>query len=126
MRVSKNKLNPHLEKELFETLHQTIADLKNPTEVEEFLKTFLSETEHSALVKRMAVLYWLDKGRGYNNIHDNLKVSSATVATINGIINTKGAQIALQKIKAEEWANQWAEKINKFVPRGIKKFTKLR
>lgn len=114
MRVSKDKLNPHLEKELFKTLHQMIADLKNPAEVEEFLKAFLSETEHSALAKRIAVLYWLDKGRGYNNIHDNLKVSSATVATINSITNTKGAQIVLQKIKAEEWATQWAEKIKSF------------
>lgn len=119
MRSSKDKLNPLLEKELFRTLHQAIADLKTPEEVEEFLKAFLSEGEHLALTKRVGVAYWLDKGRGYNNIRDNLGVSSATVAEIkNKMRNSRGIEIGLQKIKAEEWANQWAEK--------IKSFTKLR
>lgn len=115
MRVSKNKVNPFLEKELFKTLHQAIADLKNVEEVEEFLKAFLFNTEHTTLAKRVAVAYWLNKGRGYNNIRDNLKVSSATVATIQTQMQTKGVQIALQKIKAEEWANVWTQKINKII-----------
>lgn len=116
MRSSKDKLNPFLEKELFRTLHQAIADLKTPEEVEEFLKAFLAKSEYLALSKRVAVAYWLDKGRGYNNIRDNLGVSSATVAEIkNRMRNSRGVEIGLQKIKAEEWANQWTEKIQKFV-----------
>lgn len=115
MRSSKDKLNPFLEKELFRILHQTIADLKTPEEVEEFLKAFLAEGEYLALTKRVAVAYWLDKGRGYNNIRDNLGVSSATVAGIkNRMRNSRGIEVALQKIKAEEWANQWVEKIKGF------------
>ena len=38
MRVSKNRVNESLEKELFRTLHQAIVDLKSPQEVETFLQ----------------------------------------------------------------------------------------
>lgn len=114
MRVSKNKLNPHLEKELYNTLHQAISDLRDPEEVKLFFDAFLSDSEHQTLAKRVAVAYWLDKGRGYNNIGTNLKVSSATIAGIQELTRShKGVRLALSKIKAEEWANIWVEKIRR-------------
>ncbi len=115
MRVSKNKVNQSLEKELYHTLHQAIADLKDPQEVQTFLKAYLSEAEHATLAKRVAVSYWLDKKRSYENIHENLKVSSATIAVIQNSMKEPGVRLALQKIKAEEWANVWTQKIRKFV-----------
>lgn len=115
MRVSKNIVNPYLQKELFNTLHQTLADLKNPEQVEQFLKAFLSEAEYTTLAKRLAVAYWLDKGRSYENIGENLKVSSATIAGIQNSLGLDGVKLALQHIKAEEWANIWSQKIQKFV-----------
>lgn len=115
MRVSKNKVNTHLFQELFRTLHQAIADFKKPEEVEIFFKSFLSEAEHTTLAKRVAVAYWLDKKRSYENIKENLKVSSATIATIQDVSDKDGVKLALQKIKAEEWANVWSEKIQKFI-----------
>ena len=115
MRVSQNKVNPFLEDQLFATLHQTLADLKTPKEVEKFLKTFLNETEHSTLAKRLAIAYWLDKGRGYTNISQNIKVSSATIAAIQEKMGQEGTKLALQKIKAEEWASKWSERIRKIV-----------
>lgn len=115
MRVSKNKVNSYLSKELYKTLHQLVADLKSADEAREFLGTFLSPSEHETLAKRVAVTYWLDKGRGYSNIKENLKVSSATIAGTAENLNSKGVQLALSKIKAEEWANVWAERIKKFI-----------
>lgn len=115
MRVSKNKVNKYLSNELFKTLHQAIADLKNPEEVEKFLKAFLSGAEHTTLAKRVAVAYWLDKGRSYENINQNIKVSSATIATIKNALKTDGAKLVLQKIKAEEWATVWSGRIQKFI-----------
>lgn len=117
MRVSKIKVNPHLKKELFKTLHQAIVDLKNPDEVREFLQSFLSKSEHETLAKRVAVAYWLDKGRGYENIKENLKVSSATIAGIQASMDNSGVKLALRNIKAEEWASLWATKIKKIVKR---------
>jgi TrpR-related protein YerC/YecD len=115
MRVSKNQLNPSLNRELFRTLHQAIADLKNIEEVSDFLSAFLSENEHTTIAKRVAVAYWLDKGRSYENIERNLKVSSATVSSVNNVMGTRGVRTALQKIKAEEWATMWSAKIKKLV-----------
>ncbi len=115
MRVSKNQLNPSLNRELFKTLYQAIADLKTPEEVQDFLSAFLSESEHTTLAKRVAVAYWLDSGRSYENIERNLKVSSATVSAVNNVLGTRGVRVALQKIKAEEWATIWSAKIKKLV-----------
>ena len=72
MRVSKDKVNSHLRAEVYRTLHQLFADLKNPEEVGGVLTSFLSPTEHEILAKRVAIAYWLDKGRGYDNIKNNL------------------------------------------------------
>ncbi len=116
MRLSKVKVNPHLKKELFQTLHKTLADLKNPQDIKDFLEAFLSGTEHETLAKRVAVSYWLDKGRSYTNIQNNLKVSSATITNVQKAYSRqKGVKLALSHIKAEEWANVWAEKIKKLV-----------
>lgn len=118
MRVSKNKVNQSLEKELFKTLHQAVADLKTVQEVEAFLQAFLSQAEHTTLAKRVAVAYWLDKKRSYENINQNLKVSSATIAAVQNTMREPGVMLALQKIKAEEWANVWTQKIKRFVKTG--------
>lgn len=115
MRVSKMAVNQHLKAELFRTLHQLFADLKDPEEVKEVFSSFLSPSEYATLSKRVAIAYWLDKGRKYDNIRQNLKVSSATVASVHETLKTKGAKVALQKMKAEEWANVWADRIRKLI-----------
>ena len=55
----------------------------------------------------------LKKKRSYENIKNNLKVSSATIATAEKNIDSKGIKLALKKLEAEEWANVWSEKIKK-------------
>lgn len=67
--------------------------------------------------KRLAVAYWLKKGRSYENIKQNLKVSSATIASVQENFKKGGFQIVLKKLEAEEWANKWSVKIKKFVKR---------
>lgn len=115
MRVSEQKLNPSLKKGLLRTFSQTLVDFKTPQEAEIFLNDFLNENELETFTKRLAVAYWLKKGRSYTNIKENLKVSSATIATIEKLLKTTGFQLALKNIEAEEWANVWTEKIRKFV-----------
>lgn len=115
MRVSKDKVNQHLKAEVFRTLHQLFADIKDPQEVKEVLSSFLSEAEHTTIAKRVAIAYWLDKGRGYDNIKNNLKVSSATIASVQSTLEKTGVKAALSRMKAEEWANVWAARIKKLV-----------
>lgn len=96
-------------------LTQAIADMRDAGEVDKFLSDFFNNSEYEAYAKRLAIAYWLKKGRSYNNIKDNLKVSSATIASIQSDMGKSGLKLALKKIEAEEWANQWAEKIKKIV-----------
>jgi len=115
MRTSDQNINISLKKEIETILAQTIADLRDLSEAKVFLSDFFNGSEFEAFSKRLAIAYWLKKGRSYNNIKDNLKVSSATIATIQTMMNKPGFKLALKKAEAEEWANQWAEKIKKIV-----------
>ena len=115
MRLSSKKLSPALKNQLAKTLIQTFSDFKNTSEIEVFLKDFFTDSELEAFSKRLAISYWLKKGRSYENIKTNLKVSSATIASVQTLMSRSGIVAALKKIEAEEWANIWAEKIKKFV-----------
>ena len=111
MQVSKRKVNQTLEKQLLQTLYQLIIDIKNPEDAEKALKALLSETELTTVAKRVAVAYWLSKKRSYENIKENLKVSSATIADVQQNLKSPGWKMVLQKIMAEEWATLWEARI---------------
>lgn len=114
MRVSGQKLNPSLENQIAKTFAQTISDFKDSDEVFSFLRDFFNQTELETFAKRLAIAYWLKKGRSWENIKQNLKVSSATIATVQTQMQKPGFALALKKLEAEEWANVWADKIKKF------------
>jgi len=112
MRVSAKKVNPSLEKEIFNLFYQLISDIKNPQEAKIVFDDVLSKNEKIAIAKRLGILYWLSKGRGPSNIRENLKVSLATISDLQKKIKrAEGLKLALKKIQAEEWANRWTEKI---------------
>jgi len=115
MRTSSKNINPSLRKEIETLLSQVVSDLRDLNETRLFLEDFFNESELEVFIKRLAIAYWLKKGRSYNNIKDNLNVSSATIATVQSMMEKPGFKLALKKIEAEEWANQWAERIKKFI-----------
>jgi TrpR-related protein YerC/YecD len=116
MRTSGKQLNESLKKEIEKSFSQAIADLRDVSEADKFLTDFLTVTEFESFSKRLAVAYWLKKGRSYNNIKDNIKVSTATIASVQTMMEKPGFQLAIKKMEAEEWASQWAEKITKAWP----------
>jgi len=111
MQTSKQNLNPALEKQLVKTLFQLVADLDSVNDAEQVLRDLLTDTELEAVSKRIAIAYYLTKGRNYDNIKRNLKVSSATVATIQDQIRKPGWKKAIAKITADEWATLWEQRI---------------
>ena len=114
MQVSKRKINKNLESQSFKLLYQVVADIRRPQEAEIILKDLLKSTELKMIARRLAIAYWLDKGRSYQDIKNNLTVSSATVSKVaQQIKKKKGFEIALEKIRADEWAGRWAKKITK-------------
>lgn len=118
MQVSKKHINSQLEKQVSNMWYQLIVDIKTPDEAEKIMGGLLSETEITAITKRLAVGYWLVKNRSYENIRDNLKVSSATIAAVHAETKKPGWKMALQKVMAEEWATKWEEKIKGILRRG--------
>ena len=115
MRTSNKNLSPSLNKQIKSTFFQAITDLKNVEEVQKFFSDFFTDSEIEVFSKRLAIAYWLKKRRSYSNIKNNLKVSSATIATVQSLMDKSGFQLALKKIEAEEWASKWTEKIQKFI-----------
>lgn len=111
MQISARKLNQNIEKQMFVILYQVMADLTKPEEVETLLADLLSEAERVAVAKRLAVAMFLEKGRSYENIREVLKVSSATIASVQGEMGNPGFQLALNRIRAEEWAEAWSQKL---------------
>lgn len=115
MRSSGKKVNQILARRTERTLAQAIAEIKSPKEADTFLREFFTKSEHETFSKRLAIAYWLKKGRSYKNIKDNLKVSSATIAHVQEILDKDGIKLALKKLEADEWASLWSKKIKKFV-----------
>lgn len=115
MRVSKKLLNPSLRKQIVESFIQVVSDMKTAQETKKFLKDFFTQTELELFAKRLSIAYWIKKGRTYQNIKENLKVSSATIAAVQEEMEKEGYKRALEKLIAEEWATKWAEKIKKIV-----------
>lgn len=103
-------INTSLSKQLKSTFAQAIADLKDD-EVPVFLHDFFSEIELETFAKRLAISYWLRKGRSYQNIAVNLKVSEATIAKVAQQAKKKGFALGIKKIEAQEWANKWAKRL---------------
>ena len=107
-------MNLSLKRQLLRTFSQMIADLKGPKEIETFLTDFFDDEELTKYVKRISIAYWLKKGRDKENILTNLKASPLDLKTAQEFLKTEGGKLAIKKIEAEEWANQWTERIKKF------------
>ncbi|OGH10185.1 MAG: hypothetical protein A2152_03045 [Candidatus Levybacteria bacterium RBG_16_35_6] len=117
MKKSVSKINPSLKNQIVKTFAQTLVDFNDLNEMMTFLKDFFSDKELEMFSKRLAVSYWLKKGRSYSNITNNLKTSSATISQVSVLMKSKGIEEALKKMDAEEWAILWSKKIKKFVGR---------
>lgn len=123
MQVSKKSVNKQIEKRIFKSLYQVLADLKKPTAVEMFFNDVLSKTEKTVLAKRLGIALYLNKGSSYQAIKKDLKVSSATIATVQKWMEqgNQGLKLAIKSIEADEWAGEMAEKVKKSVKDIFKK-----
>ncbi len=117
MQLSKKKINRNLEKQIEEMLFGVLAEVKSPITEKQILDDLLTSAERTAVVKRLAIALYLDKGRNYEDVKNNLKVSSATIATVAENLGNPGYQELIRRIKAEDWATEWSDKIGKAVRR---------
>jgi uncharacterized protein YerC len=117
MRITKKRLSKNLETQVQKVFYQLIADLKDTDETEVVLRDFLSQPARLSLAKKLSIALLLDKKRSYQDIKDTLKVSSSTIAEVDGRLSSPGLQLAVRKVKTDEWADRWSKKINKALER---------
>lgn len=77
--VSKSPLSPKISKEIENSFWWILTNLQKEEEVKKFLNDFLSPTEKTMLIKRLAIAMLLLKGYTYKDIREILKVSYPTI-----------------------------------------------
>jgi uncharacterized protein YerC len=120
MKKSTQPMNKKIETQVYKILYQVLGDAKNEVDVEITLKALMTENELSAIAKRLAIAVFLDKRQSYEHIKDVLKVSTATIASVAENMNKKGIQMALTKVKAEEWADVWSIRLSRALEKLMK------
>jgi len=115
MQLSNDPINKNIEKQLSEMMYGILAELSTPDDVKMVMNDVLTEGERMAILKRLGIAVYLDKGRSYEDIKNNIKVSSATIASVAENLGNSGWQEMIRRIKADEWASDWTEKISKRV-----------
>lgn len=113
MQISSKKLNKTLENQIREMLVGVLCEVDSPKQMEQLLNDLLTETERVAIMKRLGIAIYLDKSRSYEDIKNNLKVSSATIASVAENMGNPGMVEVVKRIKAEEWATEWTDKISR-------------
>jgi uncharacterized protein YerC len=112
MQLSQNPINKTIENQLSQMFYGVLAEMDSPDEIKNILGDILTEGERIAVLKRLGIALYLDKGRSYEDIKNNIKVSSATIATVAESLGNSGWQEVVKRIKAEEWASDWTGKIS--------------
>lgn len=120
MKKTAQNMNQKIEGQVYKILYQVLSDAKSEVDIELILKALLSEGELSALAKRLAIAVFLDKRQSYEHIKDVLKVSTATIASVSENMNKKGIQMALTRVKAEEWADVWSIRLSRALEKLMK------
>lgn len=115
--VSRRPLEKEIQERIFEVFWQTVVNVRNPRQAQDFFDDFLSPTEKIMLAKRLSIALMLLKGFDYKSIEDTLKVSSTTIKAVNLWIKHggKGGKSLLQKIIKSEKIEEFWDKIEKTI-----------
>lgn len=115
-----NKLSKNIEEQVYKILYQVLADAKTELDIELIVKALMTPTELQAVAKRLAIAVFLDKGQAYERIGDVLKVSSATISSVGALMRQRGMKMALDRVKAEQWADVWSIRLSRALEKLLK------
>ena len=112
--VSRMPISKEVEERMFEILLKTIANLRESSEIIEFLQDFLSPVEKIMLAKRLSIAVLLSKGYKYDDIRKTLRVSPPTIATVAISLKYagRGYKRVVEKILRVEKINEFWQKID--------------
>lgn len=102
--VSKYPISKNIADRIFEIFLKSLVKIHNQEEADQFISDLLTPTEKIMLAKRLAIALLLKKDYDYRSIQEIIKVSAATIASVNMIIQhgSNGYRNLLNKILKEE------------------------
>ena len=111
VQLSRKPLSKYVSDSILESFRWLIGSLSQRDEVHTFLQDFLTRTERMMLAKRLAVALLIERGFGYREIGEVLKVSPSTVGKIQQLLdNGRGYRVAIKKLaKREELEQFWKD-----------------
>jgi uncharacterized protein YerC len=115
MRTSDTPLDPELRDEISHLLPQLLTDIHSEKDMQVFLEDFFSKKELEVFSKRLAIMYWLKRKRSYKEMKEQIKVSSATIASMQEISTKPGIELAWKVLEANEWAEKISSRIKRIV-----------
>lgn len=111
---SENNVPPAIERE--NRFFRLLADLDNYKLVDAFLTAFLTESEVKTLAKRLEILQMLHAGHSYQEIQDELKVSSATVSSVSSYQDLPVTRVILAKMGMIPWHQRVLDRLKTALP----------
>jgi uncharacterized protein YerC len=110
MQVSAQHLDSRLAEQAKAQLIFVLAGLSDEKTAARFFQDFFTDTEQTVLVKRLAIAVMLNQKKSYEEIRTTLKVSSATIAMMNDLIQLPGVKKALTQLIEDQWAETMWQK----------------
>ncbi len=111
VQTSAQKLTRFSQQLIEDQFYTLVADLRSPAEAKQWLSDFLTETELNVFVKRLAIAQLLDRGKSYQDIKNQLKVSSATISSVSELVSKPGNKLAQKKLQLDQWAEHLVNKL---------------
>ncbi|MDP2637459.1 MAG: YerC/YecD family TrpR-related protein [Candidatus Levybacteria bacterium] len=102
--VSNHPISKTVADRIFEIFLKSLVKIHNQEEADQFISDLLTPTEKIMLSKRLAIALLLRKNYDYRAIQEIIRVSAATIASVNMTIRygSNGYKNLLNKILKEE------------------------
>lgn len=102
--VSKYPISKEIADRIFEIFLKSLVKIHDQQQADQFISDLLTPTEKIMLAKRLAIALLLHKNYDYRTIQKLIKVSTATIASVNMVVKygSKGYLNLVNKIIKEE------------------------
>lgn len=102
--VSKYPISKNIFDRIFEIFLRIFIEIKNKEDADQFITDLLTPTEKIMLAKRLAIAFLLEKNYDYRTIQSIIRVSSATITSVNMTLKygSEGYKKLISKIIREE------------------------
>lgn len=111
--ISKYPIRKDVANRIFEIFTKVLLATNKKDEAEQLILDFFTPTERIMLAKRLGISLLLEKGYNYQEIKNVLKVSTATIASVNTSrqYGNKGYKKLISKILLDESVNAFFDEV---------------